>query len=105
MDASIIICTYNRAASLQDTLDALRALSVPSSRQWEVIVVDNNSKDNTRQAIGEVQRDWPLLRYEFVHQSGARQGDDRGVATGIQRGKTKEVAGGHDALSLCQTPG
>lgn len=79
MDASIIICTYNRAESLQDTLEALRALSVPSSRHWEVIVVDNNSKDNTRQAVGEVQRDWPLLRYEFEPRQGLSHARNHGI--------------------------
>lgn len=85
MDASIIICTYNRAESLQDTLEALRALSVPSSLHWEVIVVDNNSKDNTRQAVGEVQRDWPLLRYEFEPRQGLSHARNHGI--GCARGE------------------
>ncbi len=79
MDASIIICTYNRAESLRDTLGALRALEVPPSRQWEVIVVDNNSKDHTRQVVDEVQHDWPLLRYEYEPSQGLSHARNHGI--------------------------
>lgn len=65
MDASIIVCTYNRAESLRDTLRALQAQQVDAKRSWEVLVVDNNSKDHTRQVVEEAQRHWPRLRYEF----------------------------------------
>lgn len=54
MDASIIVCTYNRAESLRETLTALRALRTNPDRQWEVIVVDNNSKDHTRRVVEEI---------------------------------------------------
>lgn len=69
MDASVIVCTYNRAESLRDTLRALQALKPAIGRTWEVIVVDNNSKDHTKKVVKEAQRAWPLLRYEF---EGAR---------------------------------
>ena len=55
MDASIIVCTYNRAESLRDTLRALRAQRTAASRHWEVIIVDNNSKDHTRNVVEEAQ--------------------------------------------------
>ena len=70
MDVSIIVCTYNNhAGSLMDTLHALRALPVSEGRQWEVIVVENNSRDATRAVVEEAKRDWPLLRYEVEVQS------------------------------------
>ena len=80
MDASIIVCTYNRAESLRDTLRALRAQQVPGARQWEVIVVDNNSKDHTRKLVGEAQREWPLLRYEFEQAQGLSHARNKGIA-------------------------
>lgn len=80
MDASLIICTYNRAESLRDTLGALRALSVHPSRQWEVIVVDNNSRDRTREVVEEVQREWPLLRYEFESEQGLSHARNHGIS-------------------------
>ena len=81
MDASIIVCTYNRAESLCDTLGALKAQQPAAGREWEVIVVDNNSKDDTRRVIAELQREWPLLRYEFERQQGLSHARNHGIAT------------------------
>lgn len=84
MDASIVVCTYSRAESLRDTLGALRRLDAPPHCQWEVIVVDNNSRDHTRQVVEEVQREWPLLRYEFESSQGLSHARNHGV--GCARG-------------------
>lgn len=79
MDASIIVCTFNRAESLRDTLRALKAQQTMAGREWEVIVVDNNSKDDTRQVIAEIQREWPLLRYEFQGEQGLSHARNHGI--------------------------
>ena len=80
MDASIIVCTYNRAESLRDTLRALRAQRTAASRHWEVIIVDNNSKDNTRNVVEEAQSEWPSLRYEFEPAQGLSHARNHGIA-------------------------
>lgn len=80
MDATIIVCTYNRAESLRDTLRALHAQEVAGTRQWEVIVVDNNSNDHTRQVVEEAQRQWPLLRYEFEAAQGLSHARNHGIS-------------------------
>lgn len=46
MDLSIVICTRNRAARLPEMLTKLRDLRPPLV-SWELILVDNNSSDNT----------------------------------------------------------
>ena len=46
MKYSIVIATYNRAADLRETLKSLAGLQPDGP--WEVIVVDNNSPDDTR---------------------------------------------------------
>jgi len=79
MDASIIVCTYNRADLLRDTLRALHAQQVASPCEWEVIVVDNNSEDHTRQVVDEVQREWPLLRYVFEGKQGLSHARNHGI--------------------------
>ena len=79
MDASIIVCTYNRAESLRDTLCALKAQQPVPGREWEVIVVDNNSKDDTRQVVAEYQREWPLLHYEFQSEQGLSHARNHGI--------------------------
>ena len=80
MDASIIVCTYNRAESLKDTLAALAALKSAPDLQWEVLVVDNNSRDHTRQVVEAAQRDWPRLRYLFEPAQGLSHARNRGIA-------------------------
>ena len=51
--ASILICTYNRARLLRETLAALQAMTPPPGCDTEIIVVDNNSTDNTSLVIAE----------------------------------------------------
>jgi glycosyltransferase involved in cell wall biosynthesis len=51
--ASILICTYNRARMLRETLAALQVMTRPPACQIEIIVVDNNSSDSTSLVIAE----------------------------------------------------
>ena len=80
MDASIVVCTYNRAGSLHDTLRALRALTVPQDRRIEVIVVDNNSRDDTRAVVEGFAAEWPVLRYAFEPQQGLSHARNLGIS-------------------------
>jgi glycosyltransferase involved in cell wall biosynthesis len=43
---SVVICTYNRAAYIESALNSLIVQSIPKN-SFEVIVVNNNSTDNT----------------------------------------------------------
>ncbi len=80
MDASIIVCTYNRAESLRATLSSLRAQRAEAGLQWEVIVVDNNSRDHTPAVVEDSERGWPGLRYEFEGQQGLSHARNHGIA-------------------------
>src|SRR3954447_12109174 len=69
MRFSIVIATYKRAAQLKDTLDSLSRLA--PGAPWEVIVVDNNSPDHTREVVAEAARTFPVpLRYAFEREQG-----------------------------------
>ena len=69
MKFSILIATYNRAALIGDTLASLARLR--PGAPWEVIVVDNNSPDNTREVVERAIRDFPVpLRYAFEREQG-----------------------------------
>lgn len=48
LQISVVICTYNRAQYLQDALESLYQQTL-SKDQYEVIVVDNNSIDQTKE--------------------------------------------------------
>ena len=80
MDATIIICTFNRAESLQRTLESLRQMSVPSELKWELVVVDNNSTDNTRTVVEEFVRSAGFnVRYLFEPRQGLCHARNSGV--------------------------
>jgi glycosyltransferase involved in cell wall biosynthesis len=91
VDLTIAIPTYNGARRLPEVLDRLRMACqdasrvTPPSRQtpegshsynfsWEVLVVDNNSTDDTAKVVQAYQSSWPQpfpLRYCFEPQQGA----------------------------------
>ncbi|HZR01545.1 MAG TPA: glycosyltransferase [Burkholderiales bacterium] len=70
LEATVIVCTYNRADSLVETLKAISAQIVRPNLRWEVIVVDNNSKDQTRQVVERFSHTFPLVRYIFEPNQG-----------------------------------
>jgi glycosyltransferase involved in cell wall biosynthesis len=48
---SVIVCTRNRAHRLEQTLKSLQVMAAPVDLPWELIIVDNNSSDNTKEVI------------------------------------------------------
>jgi glycosyltransferase involved in cell wall biosynthesis len=79
-DVAVLIATYNRARLLGETLDVLAA-SQSSGYRWEVVVVDNNSTDNTRQVVEERQRAYPVpLRYLIETTQGRSAALNTGIA-------------------------
>src|SRR5687767_2492787 len=76
--ASVLICTYNRASLLRETLESLAG--VRSVRSWEVVIVDNNSTDDTRTVVEEMAVTFPApLLYVFE----PRQGKSHALNTGL----------------------
>ena len=51
MKITAILCTYNRSKSLATALDSIASQTLPESVEWEVLVVDNNSRDQTREVV------------------------------------------------------
>lgn len=58
MSISVVIPTYNRSGELVETLQSL--VGVLSPGEWEVIVVDNNSTDDTPAVLGALRDQLPL---------------------------------------------
>jgi glucosyl-dolichyl phosphate glucuronosyltransferase len=79
LDVTVLVCTYNRADQLAETLDSL-ARSIAPDLRWDVIVVDNNSTDDTRAVVATRIDAYPVtLRYLF----DPRQGKSHALNTGI----------------------
>jgi len=96
-DISVILCTYNRAASLRSTLENFSGLTLPCDVDWELVVVDNNSKDNTPEVIRDFTRTARLcVRYIFE----GRQGRSAALNAGIAAAKGEIVAFTDDDVIL-----
>jgi glycosyltransferase involved in cell wall biosynthesis len=55
---TVAICTYNGANRLPEVLDRLRSQQGTEPISWEIIVVDNNSTDDTAKVVQEYQANW-----------------------------------------------
>jgi glycosyltransferase involved in cell wall biosynthesis len=82
MNISVVVCTYNRAHSLERTLQSIAQQKLPDDFSWEVIVVDNNSSDSTSQVIQDAQERLKIsnLRYEFEGKQGLSHARNHGIS-------------------------
>jgi len=80
MNITIILCTYNRCETLSKALASIAVSNVPESIQWEVLVVDNNSKDQTREVVESFCHNYPgRFRYLFEPHQGLSYARNAGV--------------------------
>jgi glycosyltransferase involved in cell wall biosynthesis len=77
---SVILCTYNRAERLKLTLASLAKMSIPAELSWELIIVDNNSSDETKNVVFEfaIGSAWPV-QYVFEAHQGLSRARNRGM--------------------------
>lgn len=85
MKLSIIICTYNRAKYIRPLLDSIVANDLPK-QDYEIILVDNNCTDNTRDICCTFASDHAdvMFRYTIEPQQGLSAARNKGIkeATG-----------------------
>ena len=80
MDFTVIICTYNRARNLPRCLGALARQHNIGDLQWEVLVVDNNSSDDTPAMVERLARELPIaIRYARETQQGLNYARNTGA--------------------------
>ena len=65
---SIVICTYNRAAVLADTLETLAAAVPAYLGPLEILVVNNASTDSTEEVVINFMRKQPSLTINVVYE-------------------------------------
>lgn len=96
---SVIICTYNRAQNVADLLECLLTQEPLEDCSFEIIVVDNNSKDHTKGTIESyISKFQGRLRYFFE----PRQGKSFALNLGIRESRGAILAFTDDD---CLVPG
>ena len=80
MKITVILCTCNRCQSLAKALESIAASALPASVDWDVLVVDNNSSDQTRQVVEDFRQRYPgRFRYLFEPQQGKASALNAGI--------------------------
>nr|WP_242060473.1 hormogonium polysaccharide biosynthesis glycosyltransferase HpsE [Aerosakkonema funiforme] len=82
LDFTVVIPTYNGASRLPKLLDRLLVQNNSDRLSWEVIIVDNNSTDDTAKVVRNYQANWPQaypLRYYLEKEQGSAYARLRGV--------------------------
>lgn len=78
IEVSICICTYNRADSLKNTLLSICGMTERIDVEWEVLIVDNNSADDTRTVVEGFKAYLPI-RYVFENKQGLSHARNKSV--------------------------
>ena len=86
---SVLICTYNRAALLAQTLHALSRATLPEHCALEIVVVDNNSSDGTEEIVRRAAAAGPIPIL-YVHE--AQQGKSFALNSGRRAARGDVIA-------------
>ena len=97
-ELSVIICTYNRVKSLPNVLnDLIRQVYPDGAFPWELVLVDNNSNDGTKEVVQQYEEDGRLpIRYLFEPQ----QGKSFALNSGVKAAKGKLLSFTDDDVVL-----
>jgi len=80
MNISVVLCTYNRAGIIGKALDSILASIVPPDIDWEILVVDNNSADATKEVVSTYcARYSGRVRYTFAAEQGLSNARNAGI--------------------------
>ncbi len=88
---SVIICCYNSEKRLPETLKHIALQQVDDAISWEVLVINNNSSDNTREVAIQEWNTYqtPDLRFEVIDEP--KPGLNHAREKGISESKYKYV--------------
>ena len=77
---SVILCTYNRDRYIYNVLASLAGNDLPHS-EYEVVLVNNNSTDNTPAECNRFQQDFPDVHFHYCveTQQGLSHARNRGI--------------------------
>jgi glycosyltransferase involved in cell wall biosynthesis len=83
MNTSILICTRERADSLRPTLASIGKCDIPHRHTAELVVVDNGSRDGTRQVVEKAHVPNMSIRYINEERVGKCHALNRGIKEAV----------------------
>ena len=86
MILSIIICSYNRASYISDALTSLYCQSA-GLKAFEVIIVDNNSTDNTKEVYAAWRQTNTNGQFTFISETQQGASFARNTGAAIAKGE------------------
>lgn len=100
MRVTVILCTYNRCQSLAKAMESIAASEVDESVEWDVLVVDNNSSDSTKEVVEDFCRRYPN-RFRYMHEPS--QGKSYALNSGIRAARGNLLAFMDDDVIVAPT--
>ncbi len=85
---SVIVLNYYGEKVIESTLNSLLKMKYPRNK-YEIIVVDNNSKDNSKAILTKYSKDYPNIKLFFLNKNF---GFSKGNNVGIKKAKGEYVA-------------
>lgn len=85
---SVVILNYFGEKVIEDTINSLLMLNYPKDK-YEIIVVDNNSQDQSREILTKYAKEYPNIRLFFLNKN---LGFSKGNNIGIKKAKGEFVA-------------
>lgn len=79
-DLEVFVLTYNRAEMLKETLETI---CKQSAQDFDIIIMDNASTDNTKESVNEIKAKYPHRNIKFAPTEkniGAPANGDRAMA-------------------------
>ncbi|AFZ55626.1 glycosyltransferase family 2 protein [Anabaena cylindrica FACHB-243] len=73
VDFTVAICTYNGENRILDVLEKLRSQVGTEEISWEILIIDNNSTDNTAKIVQQQVSNWSEI-YPLEYYFEAEQG-------------------------------
>jgi Glycosyltransferases involved in cell wall biogenesis len=84
MDYSIILPAYNEAATIERAIRETVAVFDPLAKEYEIIVVDDGSSDDTAGIVNSLSAELPVIR---LLQHAANDGKGGSVRTGVMNAR------------------
>jgi glycosyltransferase involved in cell wall biosynthesis len=80
MKITVVLCTFNRCGVLAKALESVAVQTLPESVEWEVLIVDNNSTDQTHNVVLSVCQRFPgRFRYFYEPTPGKSHALNAGI--------------------------